>query len=162
MEEKQYPRSVISILVEKHYGVLARIASMFNRRSFNIDSNAASETIDPGITRITITVHADQNTLKQMLLQTERLEEVKKVFVLASNSLQRALLLIKIGCDPKKLPALRDIAGVYNAKIIDLSPESLVMELTGKPEKIDGFLKMFGNYNVLEMCRTGVTAQNRE
>ena len=78
MAEKKYPRSVISILVENHYGVLARIASMFNRRSFNIDSIAASETIDPGITRITITVHADQNTLKQMLLQTERLEEVKK------------------------------------------------------------------------------------
>ena len=65
MAEKQYPRSVISILVENHYGVLARIASMFNRRSFNIDSIAASETIDPGITRITITVHADQNTLKK-------------------------------------------------------------------------------------------------
>ncbi len=161
MAEKTYPRSVISILVENHYGVLARIASMFNRRSFNIDSIAASETIDPGITRITITVHCDQNTLKQMLLQTERLEEVRKVFLLSTNSLQRELLLIKIACDSSNLPALRDIAGVYKAKIIDLSPESLVMELTGKPEKIDGFLKMFGNYNVLEMCRTGITALDR-
>ena len=140
MAEKNYPRSVISILVENHYGVLARISSLFNRRSFNIDSIAASETIDPGITRITITVHADQNTLKQMLLQTERLEEVKNVFLLDSNSLQRELLLIKVESDPLLLPSLRDIAGVYNAKIIDLSPGSLVMELTGKPEKIDGFL----------------------
>ncbi|MBR4455967.1 MAG: acetolactate synthase small subunit [Solobacterium sp.] len=162
MAEKNYPRSVISILVENHYGVLARISSLFNRRSFNIDSIAASETIDPGITRITITVHADQNTLKQMLLQTERLEEVKNVFLLDSNSLQRELLLIKVESDPLLLPSLRDIAGVYNAKIIDLSPGSLVMELTGKPEKIDGFLKMFANYNVLEMCRTGITALNRE
>ena len=162
MAEKKYARSVISILVENHYGVLARIASMFNRRSFNIDSIAASETIDPGITRITITVHADQNTLKQMLLQTERQKKKKKVFLLDSNSLQRELLLIKIKSDPQTLPSLRDIAGVYNAKIIDLSPESLVMELTGKPEKIDGFLKMFENYNVLEMCRTGITALNRE
>jgi acetolactate synthase-1/3 small subunit len=97
-----------------------------------------------------------------MLLQTERLEEVKKVFLLDSTSLQRELLLIKVGCTPENLPAIRDIAGVYNAKIIDLSPGSLVMELTGKPEKIDGFLKMFGNYNVLEMCRTGITALNRE
>ena len=104
MAEKKYARSVISILVENHYGVLARIASMFNRRSFNIDSIAASETIDPGITRITITVHADQNTLKQMLLQTERLEEVKKVFLLDSNSLQRELLLIKIKSDPQTDP----------------------------------------------------------
>ena len=162
MAEKNYPRSVISILVENHYGVLARISSLFNRRSFNIDSIAASETIDPGITRITITVHADQNTLKQMLLQTERLEEVKNVFLLDSNSLQRELLLIKVESDPLLLPSLRDIAGVYNAKIIDLSPGSLVMELTGKPEKIDGFLKMFADYNVLEMCRTGITALNRE
>lgn len=162
MENQQkYPRKVISILVENHYGVLARISSMFNRRSFNIDSIAASETIDPEITRITITVHVDENMLKQMLLQTRRLEEVREAFVLDGDSLQRELLLIKIAADRENLPSLRDIAGVYKAKIIDLSPDSLVMELTGKPEKIDGFLNMMKSYDILEMCRTGITALER-
>ena len=157
MENQQkYPRKVISILVENHYGVLARISSMFNRRSFNIDSIAASETIDPEITRITITVHVDENMLKQMLLQTRRLEEVREAFVLDGDS-----LLIKIAADRENLPSLRDIAGVYKAKIIDLSPDSLVMELTGKPEKIDGFLNMMKSYDILEMCRTGITALER-
>lgn len=162
MENKQqYPRKVISILVENHYGVLARISSMFNRRSFNIDSITASETIDPEITRITITVHVDEKMLKQMLLQTRRLEEVREAFVLEDYSLQRELLLIKVAADKENLPSLRDIAGVYKAKIIDLSPDSLVMELTGKPEKIDGFLNMLKSYEILEMCRTGVTALER-
>lgn len=160
-KQRQYPRSVISILVQNHYGVLARISSMFNRRSFNIESITASETLDPEITRITITVYCDKKTLKQMLLQTERLEEVQQVFLLDHNSLQRELLLIKVKADHETLPALRDISGVYNAKIIDLSPESIVMELTGKPEKIDGFLNMMEDFEVMEMCRTGITALER-
>lgn len=156
-----YPRRVISILVENHYGVLARISSMFNRRSFNIDSIAASATIDPEITRITITVHVDEKVLKQVLLQTERLEEVKEVFVLNEDSLQRELLLIKVAANRDDLPSLRDICAIYKAKIIDLSPSSLVIELTGKPEKIDGFLSMMESFQVLEMCRTGITALDR-
>ena len=159
--EFAYPRRVISILVENHYGVLARIYSMFNRRSFNIDSIAASATIDPEITRITITVHVDEKVLKQVLLQTERLEEVKEVFVLNEDSLQRELLLIKVAANRDDLPSLRDICAIYKAKIIDLSPSSLVIELTGKPEKIDGFLSMMGGFQVLEMCRTGITALDR-
>ena len=159
--EFAYPRRVISILVENHYGVLARISSMFNRRSFNIDSIAASATIDPEITRITITVHVDEKVLKQVLLQTERLEEVKEVFVLNEDSLQRELLLIKVAANRDDLPSLRDICAIYKAKIIDLSPSSLVIELTGKPEKIDGFLSMMGGFQVLEMCRTGITALDR-
>ena len=96
-----------------------------------------------------------------MLLQTRRLEEVREAFVLDGDSLQRELLLIKIAADRENLPSLRDIAGVYKAKIIDLSPDSLVMELTGKPEKIDGFLNMMKSYDILEMCRTGITALER-
>lgn len=156
-----YPRRVISILVENHYGVLARISSMFNRRSFNIDSIAASATIDPEITRITITVHVDEKVLKQVLLQTGRLEEVKEVFVLNDDSLQRELLLIKVAANREDLPSLRDICSIYKAKIIDLSPKSLVIELTGKPEKIDGFLSMMEGFQVMEMCRTGITALDR-
>ena len=154
-------KRIFSVLVENRSGVLTKVSGLFARRSFNIDSIAASETIDPEITRITITVHVDENMLKQMLLQTRRLEEVREAFVLDGDSLQRELLLIKIAADRENLPSLRDIAGVYKAKIIDLSPDSLVMELTGKPEKIDGFLNMMKSYDILEMCRTGITALER-
>ena len=157
----KYPRRVISILAVNRYGVLARISNMFNRRSFNIDSITTSETMDPGIARITITVHVDEQKLKQLLLQTRRLEDVREVYELATASVQRELLLIKVRADKDNLPSLRDIAGVYKAKIIDLSPDSLVMELTGKPEKVEGFLNMMRNYEVLEMCRTGITALER-
>lgn len=157
----KYPRRVISILAVNRYGVLARISNMFNRRSFNIDSITTSETMNPGIARITITVHVDEQKLKQLLLQTRRLEDVREVYELATASVQRELLLIKVRADKDNLPSLRDIAGVYKAKIIDLSPDSLVMELTGKPEKVEGFLNMMRNYEVLEMCRTGITALER-
>ena len=157
----KYPRRVISILAVNRYGVLARISNMFNRRSFNIDSITTSETMDPGIARITITVHVDEQKLKQLLLQTRRLEDVREVYELATASVQRELLLIKVRADKDNLPSLRDIAGVYKAKIIDLSPDSLVMELTGKPEKVEGFLNMMRNYEVLEMCRTGITSLER-
>ena len=157
----KYPRRVISILAVNRYGVLARISNMFNRRSFNIDSITTSETMDPGIARITITVHVDEQKLKQLLLQTRRLEDVREVYELATASVQRELLLIKVRADKDNLPSLRDIAGVYKAKIIDLSPDSLVMELTGKPEKVEGFLNMMRNYEVLEMCRTGINALER-
>ena len=83
------------------------------------------------------------------------------MYELATASVQRELLLIKVRADKDNLPSLRDIAGVYKAKIIDLSPDSLVLELTGKPEKVEGFLNMMRNYEVLEMCRTGITALER-
>lgn len=161
MEEQKYPRRVISILVENHFGVLARISSMFCRRSFNIDGISASETVNPGITRITITVHVDEKVLKQVLLQTARLEEVHQVFALDDNSLLRELLLIKLAASQESIPSLRDIASIYKAKIVDLSPDSMIMELTGKPEKIDGFLNLLKGYPILEMCRTGITALER-
>ena len=162
MENQQkYPRKVISILVENHYGVLARISSMFNRRSFNIDSIAASETIDPEITRITITVHVDENMLKQMLLQTRRLEEVREAFVLDGDSLQRELLLLKVECDNQNRAEMREISSIYKAKIIDLSPDSMIFELTGKPDKIDAFLAFFRGYNSLGLCCAGFSALER-
>ena len=95
-------------------------------------------------------------------MQTERLEVSRQVFELVpENSLQRELLLLKVACDTRQRAELREIASIYKSKIIDLSPDSMVFELTGKPEKIDAFLKMFADYEILELCRTGVTALER-
>ena len=155
-------RRVISILVDNQSGVLARVSSLFNRRGFNIDSLTVSATNDPAISRITVTTHGDENALPQLLLQTGRLEVTRQIFELdQDHSLQRELLLLKVAADVHNRAELREIASIYKSKIIDLSPDSMVFELTGKPSKIDAFLLMFRDYNILEMCRTGVTALER-
>ena len=135
------PREVLSILVDNHSGVLTRVASLFGRRGFNIDSLTVSTTDDPAISRITIVVHDDAKVLEQIIKQTARLEETREIFPLdTAHSLLRELLLVKVEAGEENRSAIREIANIYKAKIIDLSIGSMVMELTGEPEKIDGFL----------------------
>ncbi len=160
--EQTEQRKVVSLLVDNQTGVLARVSSLFCRRGFNIESLTVSATNDPTISRITITVYADERKLEQLLLQTRRLEVTRQVFVLDDGkTLQRELLLLKVAATSANRAELREIASIYKAKIIDLSPDSMVFELTGKPEKINAFLLMFEGYKILEQCRTGVTALER-
>ena len=160
MESSQ--RRVISLLVDNQSGVLARVSNLFCRRGFNIDTLTVSATNDPAVSRITLTITSDDRALKQLILQTERLEVTRQVFVLDKDkTLQRELLLLKVASDVHNRAELREIANIYKAKIIDLSPDSMVFELIGKPDKIDAFLKMFADYTILELCRTGVTALER-
>ncbi len=142
--EQTEQRKVVSLLVDNQTGVLARVSSLFCRRGFNIESLTVSATNDPTISRITITVYADERKLEQLLLQTRRLEVTRQVFVLDDGkTLQRELLLLKVAATSANRAELREIASIYKAKIIDLSPDSMVFELTGKPEKINAFLLMF-------------------
>ena len=160
MESNQ--RRVISLLVDNQSGVLARVSNLFCRRGFNIDTLTVSATNDPAVSRITLTITSDDRALKQLILQTERLEVTRQVFVLDKDkTLQRELLLLKVASDVHNRAELREIANIYKAKIIDLSPDSMVFELTGRPEKIDAFLKLMSDYQILEQCRTGVTALER-
>ena len=130
MESK---RRVISLLVDNQSGVLARVSNLFCRRGFNIDSLTVSATNDPAVSRITVTITSDEKALSQLILQTERLEVTRQVFVLDhENSLERELLLLKVAADVHNRSELREIASIYKAKIIDLSPDSMVLELTGR------------------------------
>ena len=159
MERK---RRVISLLVDNQSGVLARVSNLFCRRGFNIDSLTVSATNDPAVSRITVTITSEEKALSQLILQTERLEVTRQVFVLDhENSLERELLLLKVAADVHNRGELREIASIYKAKIIDFSPDSMVLELTGRPEKVDAFLKILADYKILEQCRTGVTALER-
>ena len=162
MEQNNNTRRVISLLVDNSNGVLARISSLLCRRGFNIDSLTVSATNDPAVSRITVTLRGTEQALNQLILQTERLEVTRQIFELdPDKSLQRELLLLKVECDNQNRAELREISSIYKAKIIDLSPDSMIFELTGKPDKIDAFLTMFKSYNILELCRTGVTALER-
>jgi acetolactate synthase-1/3 small subunit len=154
--------SVLSVLVDNHAGVLARITSLFGRRGFNIDSLSVAATNDPALSRITIVVSGDESELEQIVKQTAKLLETRAIFrVEPGAGVLRELLLVKVAADESSRAALRDISVIYKAKIIDLSPGSMIFELTGEPEKIDAYLEMLRSYPILELCRTGLTALRR-
>ena len=155
-------REVISIYVDNQANVLARVVSLYGRRGFNIDSLTVSETTDPTISRITVVFKGTEQGLAQILSQTEKLEVVRRIFVLEPGaSLFRELLMMKVKAEPEDLAHIKDIVEVYRGKIIDLSTDSMIVELTGEPGKIDGFIAMMSGYHISEVCRTGITGMGR-
>lgn len=155
-------KKILSVLVENHAGVLARVSSLFCQRGYNIDSLTVSTTDNPDISRITIGVSvADDDDLAQIIKQTQKLVETKKVISLVEDCIKRELLLVKVCADETNRGYLKEISQIYKAKIVDLSRGSMVLELTGAPDKIDGFLDVLSDYEILEMCRTGITAIER-
>lgn len=154
---------ILSVVVENNPGILARIASLFGRRGYNIDSLTVSETNDPGTSHITLTVTGDEQILEQIIKQASKLVEVFSIRHLSDiSSLSRELLLIKMYVDPAIRTQLREIVEIYEAKIVDLAPSAMIVELTGPPQKIDTFLCMMKEYQIIEMCRTGVTAMEKD
>lgn len=154
---------ILAILVKNNAGVLARVSSLFGRRGYNIDSLTVSETNNPGISYITLTVTGDDAILDQIIKQAEKLEEVIEVnHIDVDNALGRELLLIKMAIDPATRTALREITDIYRAKIVDLAANTMIIELTGSSSKINAFLKIMSGFSVVEMCRTGVTAMEKD
>ena len=156
--EKHY----LSVLVENNEGVLARISSLFCQRGFNIDSLTVSATDNPEISRITIVTTGDESTFRQIRKQTEKLIETKAMFPLnLRTSLLRELLLIKLRSNTEIKKQIEELAEKNGAAVIDVSVGCMVLELTGEPEKIDTFLLKLKDFEIIEMCRTGVTAMER-
>lgn len=158
-EIKKY---TIGALVSNKSGVLTRITGLFARRGYNIESLTACATEDPGLSRMTIILSGDEYTLYQMIRQMDKLEDVKKIG--CANELDcvyRELLLAKVSAEPEKRGQLMEITQIYKAKVVDLSIDTMILELTGDPEKLDAFLKVVEPYGILEMQRTGVTVLAR-
>lgn len=155
-------KEVISIFVDNHANVLTRVVSLFGRRGFNIDSLTVSTTDNPELSRITIVFTGNEQTLSQILTQTQKLEVVRDIFLLEKeNSLYRELLLMKISATKDTRSAVKEIVDIYRGKIISLSKDSMIVELTGAPEKLDGFMEMVSCYEIIEVCRTGITGISR-
>lgn len=155
---KPLKKEIVSVLVDNQANVLARVVSMFGKRGFNIESLTVSATNDPSLSRITIVFSATEMSMQQILTQTEKLEVVKSVYVLnRENSLYRELLLIKVNADDSQRTGIKEIVDIYRGKIVDLSRGSMIIELTGTPEKLDGFLDVISVYDIVEVCRTGIT-----
>ncbi len=155
-------KHVISIVVANNANVMARVSSLFARRRFNMMSVTAAQTSDPSVSIITIVTEGDSHVLDQIVKQTLKLEEVKSVTLLPPNeSLLSETLMLRIAFDEGTLSRIKDIVEVYRARIIDLTSGSMVIQLTGKPSKIEGFLEVMSTYNILEMCRSGIIGMPR-
>ena len=155
-------RLVLSILVDNTPGVLNRVAGLFSRRSYNIDSLTVGETNDPHISRMTVVSTGDAETLEQIEKQVRKLEDVKEVFKLEdTNSVYRELVLIKVECSHKERVDIVSIVDIYRGKIVDVSPDSMVIEITGTQSKIDGLLAMMTDFDVTEIVRTGIAGIGR-
>jgi acetolactate synthase-1/3 small subunit len=154
---------VIAALVENKPGVLHSVANMFRRRGFNIESITVGHTEKKGITRMTITVSGDEKTLEQIVKQMNKLIDVVKVASLEPDSIvTRELALIKVNVpDTKTRSDIINCVEVFRGHVIDVSPETLTIEITGTPDKIDAFLNLMKGYGILELARTGLTALSR-
>lgn len=151
-------KEVVSIYVDNKANVLTRVVSLYGRRGFNIDSLTVSVTNDPAISRITIVFEGDHLTLNQIVAQTEKLEVVRSIKTLGSSeSFFRELLMVKVAADKNVRSEIKEIVDIYRAKIINLTQSEMVLELTGSPEKLNAFLAMLGEYDIIDICRTGVT-----
>ncbi|TDP51076.1 acetolactate synthase small subunit [Aminicella lysinilytica] len=155
---KPLKKEIVSVLVLNQANVLTRVVSLFGRRGFNIDSLTVSTTNDPELSRITIVFSATEQSMQQIITQTEKLEVVKSIFILnRENSIYRELLMIKVNATEKERTSIKEIVDIYRGKIVDLSKDSMIIELTGAPEKIDGFMDVISVHDVVEVCRTGIT-----
>ncbi len=155
-------RKVYSLLVENNSGVLSRIAGLFSRRGYNIDSITSGITADDRFTRITVAASGDELILSQIEKQLRKLEEVRDIKELhAGRSVCRELVMVKISVNAARRPEVVTIADIFRAKIVDVEPESMIIELTGDQSKIDALLKMLEEYDILEIARTGVTGLSR-
>ena len=152
-------KQTISVLVENQAGVLNRITGLFSRRAFNIESLAVGVTDDPTISRITIIVDSGNSVVEQVEKQLNKLVEVIKVRTLDESSLiGRELLLIKVSANKNSREQIMTICNICGAKVADISPTSMTMELSDTPDRVSVFEDMMRPYNILEVARTGVIA----
>lgn len=154
--------TIISVLVENNYGVVARIAGLFTRRGFNLNSFAGEETHEKNISRITISVTEDENSIYQIQKQVEKLVDIKKVKVLdAQKDIMRELAIIKVALKPELCNKIKELTERYSVKVIDIDTEVVVFEICNSKDMIDEFIDTVRGYEIIESVRTGVIALQR-
>jgi acetolactate synthase-1/3 small subunit len=155
-------KMVLSVLVGNTSGVLNRVAGLFSRRGYNIDSLTVGETENPAFSRMTIVVHGEDEILEQIEKQISKLVDVKEITELKDgSSVCRELILVKVAANAEHRQQIIAIADVFRAKIVDVAPESLMVELTGNQAKLDAFIGLLGGFKILELVRTGITGLTR-
>ena len=159
MDEKYH---VISTLVENKPGVLQKVAGLFTRRDFNIDSITVGESEVDGLARMVITVKADEKILEQVTKQLNKLVDVIKIKDITKNAVKRELCLVKVNIPNEKARAeIVQYANIFRAKIVDVTEETLIIEITGDIEKTNAFISLLKGYGIKKISRTGLTAMAR-
>ena len=155
-------RQALSLLVENNPGVTSRISGLFSRRGYNIESFSAGVTANPKYTRVTIVASGDEAVLEQIEKQLEKLEDVINIKVLEPGfSVQRELILIKIKAQAHERQAVVSVTEIFHGKVVDVSKDSMIIELVGNQQKLDTFISLLDGYEILELARTGVTGLTR-
>lgn len=155
-------RQVFALLVDNNPGVLSRIAGLFSRRGYSIDSITAGMTADPRFTRITVVASGDELILSQIEKQVRKLEDVREIKVLKDDeSVFRELIMVKVRVNAQQRNEVISVADIFRAKIVDVDKESLMIELTGNQSKLEAFLNLLDGYEILELARTGITGLAR-
>jgi acetolactate synthase-1/3 small subunit len=153
---------VLSVLVENKTGVLSRVAGLFSRRGYNIDSLTVCETDKPEQSRMTIVVSGDEQILEQIQKQLAKLQEVISIKKCErASSVQREMALIKVRAEANNRGTIIETCDIYKARIVDVGLESVIIEITGSEEKIESLLRLLEPYGILEYVRTGLTALDR-
>lgn len=155
-------RHTISVLVENKFGVLTRVAGLFSGRGYNIDTLNVGPTEDPATSRMTIVTRGDDATLEQIVKQLEKLVDVLKVQDFGEDEyIDRELVLVKVSVDSKSRAEVMQITDIFRAKIVDVQPKSLTIEITGNESKVEKFLNLMKTFGVLDLTRTGKVALPR-
>ena len=155
-------RYTVAVLVRNQFGVLNRVTSMFRRRQFNIDALTVSETESPDYSRITVLFDGEDSTKKQLIDQLYKLPDVCSIRELhRDDSVSCELLLIKMQNEPSTRDEIRAAADAFDAKTVDYTRDSIVMQMTGDSRRIDDFINLMRDYTILEICRTGIVSLER-
>ncbi len=151
---------ILSVTVQNNAGVLARVSSLFGRRGYNIDSLTVSATTDPKISRMSIIVQGDEPILEQIIKQLLKLEEVQRVDHLQEDeSCCSELVFVKVKAESgSERDAIRQLCTLYDAEIVESTDQAMIVELSEVPSRIDAFLDVISNFEIIEMSRSGVTA----
>ncbi len=153
----------ISILVENKFGVLTRVAGLFSGRGYNIDTLNVGPTQDPALSRMTVVTHGDDATLEQIVKQLNKLPNVLKVQSFQEGEyVDRELVLAKVNVDSTSRAEVMQITDIFRAKIVDVQPRTLTIEITGSSSKVEKFLDLMKTFGVVELTRTGQVAMPRK
>jgi acetolactate synthase-1/3 small subunit len=156
-------RHTISVLVENKFGVLTRVAGLFSGRGYNIDSLNVAPTHDPTASRMTVVTRGDDATVEQIVKQLKKLPDVIKVVDFRDGEyVDRELALVKVSVDSKARAEVMQITDIFRAKIVDVQPKTLSVEITGDETKVEKFIELMSAFGVLELTRTGRVALPRK
>jgi acetolactate synthase-1/3 small subunit len=155
-------KQVFSLLVNNNTGLLSRVAGLYSRRGYNIDSITSGTTMNKSLTRITVVATGDVQILSQIEKQLAKLEDVVDIKILKDGeSVCRELIMLKVKANATQRAEIVAVADIFRAKIVDVETDSLMLEMTGNLSKVEAFLNLMSGYEILELARTGITGLSR-